>query len=187
MKTLILASQSPRRRELLSRCGVPFICEPADIDETIRPDKPLEKEIERLSFMKAEHILAKHPDAVVLGSDTIVTVDGKALGKPHDEKTAAAMLARLQGRSHHVITGVALLSRKRKFISHETAEVVFVPMDEEEIRKYIATGECFDKAGAYGIQGYGGRYVKEIHGDYYAIMGLPLHLVYKELKNFTLY
>lgn len=187
MKTLILASQSPRRKELLERCGIPFLCMPADIDETIDTERPLEEEIEKLSIRKAQHILLQKPDCVVIGSDTIVAVDGKPLGKPHDEKTAEKMLEMIQGRSHQVITGLAVLSSQRRYVSHETAEVVFEKMDEEEIHRYIETGECFDKAGAYGIQGYGGRYVKEIHGDFYAIMGLPLHLVYKELKNLSLY
>jgi septum formation protein len=187
MKTLILASQSPRRRELLERCQIPFICEPADIDESLDLTRPLTEEIERLSRQKAEHVLQKHPDAVVIGSDTLVAVDGKPLGKPHSEEEAGMMLAALQGRTHQVITGLAVISTQRQYLSHETAEVVFEAMDHAEIMKYVATGECMDKAGAYGIQGYGGRYVKEIHGDFYAIMGLPLHLLYRELKNLSMY
>ena len=183
MKTLILASQSPRRKELLERCGIPFETMPADINESIDTDQQLEKEIERLSYEKAKHIFSLRPDAVVIGSDTIVAVDGKPLGKPHDRQTAEHMLKSIQGRSHHVITGLAILSAKRTYMTHETAEVTFASMDEAEIVRYIDTGECFDKAGAYGIQGYGGRYISQIHGDYYAIMGLPLHLVYAELKR----
>ena len=187
MKTLILASQSPRRRELLEKCGVPFLCEPADLDETIDLTKPLADEIEKLACRKAEFILAKHPDAVVLGSDTTVSIDGKSLGKPKNREDAFHMLKELEGRTHEVITGVAVISSEKKFHTRAISRVTFVPMDDEEICRYINTGECMDKAGAYAIQGIGGRYVSRIEGDYYTIMGLPLSLVYAEMKNLSSY
>ena len=187
MKKLILASQSPRRKELLEKCGIPFVTEPADIDETLEPEGTLVGQIGILSRRKAMAVLSQHPDAVVLGSDTIVAVDGKILGKPENEEEAADMLRQLAGRTHQVITGVCLISRKKEYVDVSVSNVTFAPMTEEEIREYIATGECMDKAGAYGIQGYGGKYITHIDGDFYAIMGLPLNLVYEEMKNINDY
>lgn len=187
MKRLILASQSPRRKELLEKCGVPFVTEPADIDETLETEGPLEEQIKMLSRRKAAAVLSLHPDAVVLGSDTIVAVNGMILGKPADEEEAASMLRQLAGRTHQVITGVCLISSRREYLGVSVSDVTFAPMTEEEISDYISTGECMDKAGAYGIQGYGGRYITHIRGDFYAIMGLPLNLVYEEIKNLNEY
>ena len=187
MKKLILASQSPRRKELLEKCGHPFQVEAADIDETIDQSKDLTEEIKRLSFRKAEHVLRQHGDAVVVGSDTIVTIDGKVLGKPSDAQEAAEMLRELSGRTHQVITGLCILSRNRIFLDASVNDVVFAEMTEEEIRKYVETGEPMDKAGAYAIQGIASRYITGIHGDYYANMGLPLCMAYEELKNLDQY
>lgn len=183
MKELVLASRSPRRKEILSLCGAPFICDPADVDETIDCSKPLADEIERLSVKKGETVLKRHPDAVVIGSDTIVVIDNKPLGKPHTNEAAFAMLKSLQGRMHHVLTGLCIVSQEECYRTSVSAAVHFLPMNDDEIHAYIATGECSDKAGAYAIQGYGGRYIEGIEGDYYAVMGLPLHLVYAELKR----
>ncbi|MEE8808539.1 MAG: Maf family protein [Lactimicrobium sp.] len=183
MKELVLASRSPRRKEILSLCGASFICDPADVDETIDLTRPLSEEIERLSVKKAETVLARHPDAVVIGSDTMVVIDNKPLGKPHTNEAAFAMLKSLQGRTHHVLTGLCIISKEACYRTSTSTAVHFLEMSDEEINRYIATGECSDKAGAYAIQGYGGRYIKGIEGDYYAVMGLPLHLVYEELKR----
>ncbi len=182
-KPVILASKSPRRKELLEKCISGFTCIPADIDETINEDNDLSLEIKRLSRRKAEHVLASHPNAIVIGSDTIVVVDGKILGKPHDDNEAFAMVKLLQGRTHQVITGLCVISSERTYEDASVSEVTFAPMSDEEIAAYVATGECADKAGAYGIQGYGGKYITHISGDFYAIMGLPLNLVYEELKR----
>lgn len=187
MKQLILASGSPRRRELLEKCDIPFICIPADIDESIDETMPLGEEIGRLSRRKAEHILQEYPDAVVIGSDTIVTADGRILGKPADRQEAAAMLRLLSGRAHQVITGLTVISSRRSYTAYTVSDVHFAEMDENDINTYLDTGECMDKAGAYGIQGYGGRYIEKIEGDFYSIMGLPLHLVFEELKHFDQY
>lgn len=182
MKNVILASQSPRRRELLKRVLKEFECIPGNIDETMDRKKPLEEEVKRVSYLKAKAILKDHEDCIVIGSDTTVVLDGKPLGKPKDEEEAFAMLESLQGRSHEVLTGLAILSSKKETVSLGKAEVTFAPMSEKEIRDYIATGECMDKAGAYGIQGYGSRYITSIQGDYYVIMGLSVHDVYEAMK-----
>ena len=187
MKKIILASKSPRRKELLEKCGVSFMSDPADIDETLNSSLSFEEAIKELSFRKAEAVLKRDEDAVVIGSDTIVTIDGKILGKPKDHSEAKRMLALLQGRTHRVITGICILSKNRCYQDVSVSEVTFTEMNEKEIETYISTGECDDKAGAYGIQGFGGRYVKEIKGDFYAIMGFPLNKVYEELKNISLY
>ena len=187
MKRIILASGSPRRKELLEKCGVAFDCIPADIDETIDEGNDLAEEVRKLSVRKAAAVLAEHPDAIVVGSDTIVTLDGKVLGKPADRGEAKQMLAMLSGRTHQVITGLCVISGKKEYSCASVSDVTFTEMSEADIEEYAATGECDDKAGAYGIQGYGGLYIKEIRGDYYSIMGLPLHQVYREMKNRSLY
>lgn len=182
-----MASQSPRRRELLEKCGISFVCIPMDIDESLEEGKSLEEKIRILSEKKAMACLAEHPDSVVIGSDTIVTVDEKILGKPENREEAASMLRELSGRTHRVITGVCIVSAKRKYCDVSVSEVTFAELSEEEISAYTASGECDDKAGAYAIQGLAGRFISHISGDYYAIMGLPLNLVYEELKNLSLY
>lgn len=180
---LILASQSPRRKELLEKCGIPFSCDPADLDESIDPSCTLTEEIRRLALRKAEEVLRRHPRATVIGSDTVVAIDGEVLGKPADDAQAAEMIRKLQGRTHQVITGLAIISENRRYTDVSVSDVTFSQMNEDEIRLYVASGECSDKAGAYAIQGLGGRYITEIRGDYYSIMGLPLHLVYAELQR----
>jgi septum formation protein len=187
MKNIILASQSPRRKELLEKCGVEFTCIPADIDESLEKDISLTKAVKELSYLKAKTILEKHPDSIVIGSDTIVALQGVVLGKPKTKEKAFEMLKRLQGNTHEVITGIVIISNQRKFKDVSVSKVTFTSMSDEEINEYIETGECFDKAGGYGIQGFGGRYISHIEGDFYSIMGLPLNIVYKELKNIGLY
>ena len=187
MKSLILASKSPRRKELLEKCGIPFTVEAAEIDETLNEDLPLTEAIQDLSRRKAEAILKIHPDSVILGSDTIVVIDGKILGKPKDHDEAKQMLRELSGRSHQVITGFCLLSSLHCHTEVSVSEVYFTEMTEEEIDAYVATGEADDKAGAYGIQGLAGKFITKIEGDYYTIVGLPLSQVYQELKNLSNY
>jgi len=187
VKQIILASQSPRRKELLEKCGYAFLTEPADIDETINEDHDLCEEIQRLSRRKAEHVLKKHPGSIVIGSDTIVVVDNKILGKPKDHEEAKSMLKQLSNRAHQVITGICIMSNQRVYTDAVSSDVHFSNLSDKEILDYIATGECDDKAGAYAIQGYGAKFINRIEGDYYSIMGFPLHLVYEELKNIDLY
>lgn len=170
---VVLASASPRRRELLALIGVPHEVRPADIDETYLPHEAPAAHAERLAREKA---LAVHaPDAVVIGSDTIVVVDGDVLGKPADSAEAARMLRRLSGRSHTVMTAVAVAWQGRVESGVEAVGVTFRELSDDEIARYIATGEPMDKAGAYGIQGFGATLVSRVDGDYFAVMGLALH------------
>lgn len=187
MKKIILASKSPRRKELLEKCGVTFECIPMDIDESLSEGDSLEEKIMILSEKKASACLNAYPDAVVIGSDTIVTLDERILGKPKDREEAKEMLRGLSGRTHRVITGVSILSNVRRYTDVSVSEVTFAPLSEEEIDSYVQSGECDDKAGSYAIQGIAGKFITHISGDYYAIMGLPLNLVYEELKNLPLY
>jgi septum formation protein len=171
---LILASQSPRRAELLRRLGLDFEVFPADVDEVHSAGEPPEVYAERLAREKAIAILRKQPDATVLGSDTVVVLDGDVLGKPRDDGEAVRMLMRLSGRSHEVFTGVAVASSSGTASAVERVEVRFREITAVECEAYAATGEPRDKAGAYGIQGYGSVLVEGIQGDFFAVMGLPI-------------
>jgi septum formation protein len=180
---VILASQSPRRRELLTLVGIPHVVRPADIDERYLPGEQPAAHAERLAREKAAVAAREDPDAVVIGSDTIVVVDGEVLGKPRDEAHAAEMLARLSGRSHVVITAVAVQWRGVERSAVEEVGVTFHPLSADDIRAYIATREPMDKAGAYGIQGYGATIVERVDGDYFAVMGLPLQRLVQLMRE----
>ena len=171
---IVLASQSPRRRELLSLIGIPHDVQPADLDESVLPGEVPPDHAERLARSKAEAIALREPAAVVIGADTIVVLDGDILGKPRHANEAATMLRRLSGRTHTVYTAVAVAHRGRTVSGVESVEVTFRPLSARQIEAYIATGEPMDKAGAYGIQGYGAVIVERVHGDYFAVMGLAL-------------
>jgi septum formation protein len=171
---IILASQSPRRRELLTLVGIPHEVVPANIDETVLPDETPASHAERLARSKAERVAAREPAAVIIGSDTIVVLDGDILGKPVDAVEAARTLERLSGRTHTVLTAVAVAHGGRTVSGVESVEVTFRHLNARQIESYIATGEPMDKAGAYGIQGYGAVIVERVHGDYFAVMGLAL-------------
>jgi septum formation protein len=171
---IILASQSPRRRELLALIGIVHEICPADVDETALPREAPDAHAERLARAKALVVAARHPDAVVIGADTIVVLDGDILGKPRDAGDAARMLRRLSGRTHTVISAVAVARGATVHTDVEPVEVTFRPLDDAAIATYVGTGEPMDKAGAYGIQGFGAVLVERIHGDYFAVMGLPL-------------
>lgn len=170
---VILASASPRRRELLTLVGITHEVRPADIDESILPNEQAREHAERLARGKASVIDA--PDAVVIGSDTIVVVDGDILGKPRDRAHATEMLRRLSGRSHVVMTGVAVRWRGKLVSGLEEVGVTVRPMRDDDIARYIDTGEPMDKAGAYGIQGFGATIVDRVDGDYFAVMGLAVN------------
>jgi septum formation protein len=178
---VILASQSPRRRELLALVGIAHDVLPADIDESYLAGERPRDHAERLARGKADVVAAREPDAVVIGSDTIVVVDGDVLGKPADENDAVRMLARLAGRSHTVVTAVAVAWRGETRSAVEEVGVTFHPLSRAEIDAYIATREPMDKAGAYGIQGYGATIVARVDGDYFAVMGLPLQRLIRVL------
>ncbi len=172
--TVVLASSSPRRRQLLELVGIEHEVRPADIDETLLSGEVPEAHAERLARGKAETIAAMDADSLVIGADTIVVIDGVVLGKPRDVLDAERMLGILSGRAHTVMTAVAVTYGGRTFADVEQVDVTFMPLDEDEIRRYVATGEPMDKAGAYGIQGYGATIVRRIDGDYFAVMGLSL-------------
>lgn len=170
---VILASQSPRRRELLELIGVAHEVRPADIDETFLPGETPAGHAERLARGKATALILES-DVVTIGSDTIVVVDGDVLGKPRDRAHAHEMLRRLSGREHIVMTGVAVRWRGEVVSGVEQVAVRFRPLSDAQIDRYIDTGEPMDKAGAYGIQGYGATIVDGVDGDYFAVMGLAL-------------
>lgn len=186
MKKMILASASPRRRELLEKAGFIFEVKPSHIQETIVQAKPKEV-VQSLALQKALDIAAGETENLVLGADTIVVCDGEILGKPKDEEHACNMLERLQGRTHMVYTGVALVysleGQRHQITFCEGAEVEMYPMTSEEICKYVTGKEPMDKAGAYAIQGEAMRFIKEIQGDYYAVVGLPIGALYQKLKR----
>ena len=171
---VILASASPRRRELLTLVGIAHDVEPADIDESLLPGEKPAAHAERLARTKARTIADRRPDAVVIAADTIVVVDGDVLGKPRDEAAARAMLKRLGGRTHVVLTAVAVARGSRTESAVESVNVTFRAVTDAEIGSYIATGEPMDKAGAYGIQGFGATIVERVDGDYFSVMGLGL-------------
>jgi septum formation protein len=180
---VILASQSPRRRELLTLVGITHEVQPADIDETYLAGEKPAPHAERLARGKCAVIAEREPDALVIGSDTIVVVDGDVLGKPTDEGDAAHMLRRLSGRTHIVVTAVAVAWRGETRSAVEEVNVTFHSLSDDDIAAYIATREPMDKAGAYGIQGFGATLVERVDGDYFAVMGLPLQLVVRALRE----
>ncbi|MEP6765728.1 MAG: Maf family protein [Gemmatimonadaceae bacterium] len=171
---VVLASQSPRRRELLALIGVTHTVVPADIDESVFPNEPPENHAERLARTKAGVIAARDSGALVIGSDTIVVIDEQILGKPSDDAHAARMLRQLSGRTHTVVTAVAVAHGEQLVSGVERVAVTFRNLSDDNILDYIATREPMDKAGAYGIQGFGATIVERIDGDFFAVMGLPL-------------
>ncbi|MDE3202393.1 MAG: septum formation inhibitor Maf [Acidobacteriota bacterium] len=176
---LVLASASPRRRQLLSQVGYIFDVIPAHINEDVRPGEEPLPYVKRLAREKAEAIFASlaNPKAVVLGADTTVTLDGTILGKPESPADAARILSLLSGRTHQVITGVAVVASGGTQVAAETTGVQFSALSQKDIASYIATGEPMDKAGAYGIQGRAARWIPRIEGCYFNVVGLPLSLV----------
>jgi nucleoside triphosphate pyrophosphatase len=181
---VILASASPRRRELLRLVGIDHEVRPADIDESYYAGEQPAAHAERLARGKAETIaVAAGSDVVTIGSDTIVVVDGDVLGKPRDREQAKEMLRRLSGRSHVVMTGVAVSWRGTTLSGVEEVGVTFRPLSDDDIDRYIDTGEPMDKAGAYGIQGFGATIVERVDGDYFAVMGLALNRLARLLRG----
>lgn len=184
MKHVILASQSPRRKELMEQMGIPFEVIPSHSAEIIDTSKPLSEAIALVAYSKAKEVFLTHPDSVVIGSDTIVTIDNRILGKPKDNEEALKMLEELNGRVHQVITGVAILSAEGEETFSSVTDVEFYAMEEAELEDYVKSENLLDKAGAYAIQGQGYRLVKGIHGDYYTVVGLPIALLAKKLKKY---
>ena len=171
---VILASASPRRRELLTLIGIAHTVVPADVDESIHPDEAPAVYAERLARAKASAIPMSDATSITIGSDTIVVIDDRVLGKPRDRRDATEMLRSLSGRTHTVYTAVAVRRGEHLVSGVEHVAVTFRALSDATIESYIATGEPMDKAGAYGIQGYGATIVERIDGDYFAVMGMPL-------------
>jgi septum formation protein len=175
---IVLASASPRRTQLLTLLGIPHEVDAGhDVDETPGPGEAPVALAVRLARAKAERVAERHPGRLVLAADTVVVLEGAMLGKPESPAEAEAMLARLAGREHEVVTAVALAAHRRVALRVDRTRVRFRPLDAETIRDYVATGEPLDKAGAYGLQGYGAALVERIEGDCFGVIGLPVRLV----------
>ena len=179
---LILASASPRRRELLSLFHIPFTIRAADIDEAMDPSRPAAQEVARVSALKAQAVEREAED-VVIAADTIVVCEGKVLGKPHSREEAKQMLSLLSGRDHQVMTGCTVLRGDRSITFTEITDLHFKVLSEKEITDYVNSGEPMDKAGAYGIQGGAAIFCEGIHGDYYNVVGLPVCRLGQYLKE----
>jgi septum formation protein len=182
---LVLASASPRRKELLGQLGVLFTSDPADIDESRKDGEPPSDYVQRMAQEKARAIVGRYSlaECAVLGADTTVVIDGAVLGKPRDKGDALDILACLSGRTHRVLTAVCLLSAAGENCKLVETEVEFVTLSRESCEAYLATSEPWDKAGAYGIQGVGGAFVRAIHGSYSNVVGLPLYETWQLLSD----
>ena len=184
---LVLASKSPRRKELLQLLGLPFEVIVSEEEEIITSTNPA-KVTEELACQKAAAVADLLDAGIVIGADTVVAADGKILGKPKDRADARAMITMLQARSHMVYTGVCLVDstdRKHSLCFHTGTKVNVAPMTEEEVEEYIRTEEPYDKAGGYGIQGLFAKYIEGVEGDYFTVVGLPVHALYEALKDFA--
>jgi septum formation protein len=182
---LVLASASPRRRELLRCAGIAFEAQAADIPEDPIPGENAQRYAERLAREKALAVARLRPQDCVLGADTVVVVDGQILGKPSDAADAACLLRLLSGREHRVITGVCLVYQDQPVVASETTVVTVSEITEQEIADYVASGEPMDKAGAYAIQGIASRWIPRIEGDYSNVVGLPVALVFRMLREIS--
>lgn len=182
---VILASASPRRRELLSLIFEHYRVIPSRFDEDEVPDDlPPAQHVHHSALMKARDVAAQHPDSLVIGADTIVVVDGRILGKPRDTSDAAGMLASLGGRTHQVYSGIAVIREGVEHTAVECTDVTFRPLSDEIVSRYIATGEPMDKAGAYAIQGRGSVLIESIEGCYFNVVGLPIYRLSTLLERF---
>ncbi len=180
---IILASESPRRKELLRLMGLSYIAVPSEIEEKPPVHASTQELVCSLALQKARAVAGRYPDDCVIGADTVVELDGDVLGKPHTPENAKRYLTRMQGRRHTVYTGVAVLKGGCEDVRFCTTEVWFTPMSEREIDWYVSTGEPLDKAGAYGVQGPGGIFVDRIEGNYFNVIGMPLPLLYRMLLD----
>lgn len=181
--SLILASASPRRSELLSIITTDFLVVTSMADETLPQNISPKEAVEMLSRRKAQAVSLLKPNDTIIGSDTVVALETKIFGKPRDRMEAALMLQELSGRTHTVYTGVCLWKQCELSCFSKNTKVTFASMDKHEIASYVASGESDDKAGAYGIQGLGARYIEQIEGDYYTVMGLPVQALYQALRQ----
>lgn len=182
-RKFILASQSPRRQQLLEFLQIEFDVISSDVEEIVEEGIPFEQVVMDLAELKAAHIANRYPESTVLGFDTLVILDDQALGKPKNREEAFHMLQMLSGRTHTVLTGCAVVDQQDVHKFYDQADVTFNQLTEDEINEYLDTNEPFDKAGAYGIQGYGARYIRNVNGDFYTVMGLPIQKLYKLLRG----
>ncbi|MGE6629067.1 Maf family protein [Bacillus sp. NPDC077027] len=184
MNHLILASQSPRRKELLDLAGLSYDIKVSHIKEELNRNFSPAQNVQWLAEQKASDIRRFNPHAVVIGADTIVAINGQCLGKPKDEQEAKRMLHLLSGQTHQVLTGVSIQAENKTETFYEQTNVTFWELETEDINRYVASGEPLDKAGSYGIQGKGALLVKKIDGDYFSVVGLPLARTVRVLKTF---
>ena len=180
---IILASQSPRRKELLELAGIEHRVIVSQVDEILDEDLDVAGQVQDLAIQKACAVAELFPQETIIGADTIVVFGGKILGKPKNEEDAFNMLKSLSGKTHQVITGLAVITKDKVYKTVSVNDVTFYDLSDEEIYKYIETNEPMDKAGSYAIQGIASRYIKSINGDYFAIMGLPVSKLYHILKD----
>ena len=186
MRKIILASSSPRRKELLELVGIPFNIHPSDVIEKMDDDLEPSQIVEQLALQKAKDVAKYYDEEIIIGADTIVVLQGQILGKPINEEDAFRILKQLQGKPHLVYSGIALIDSKtgRSQTNHQVTKVFMSSLTDEEILSYIQTKEPMDKAGAYGIQGIGAIFIEKIEGDYFNVVGLPLSLLNSFLKSF---
>ena len=187
MRNIILASQSPRRREILTQVGIPFTVKVSNVEEIV-PDVPPVEVVQELARQKAAAVAeevwaAGQQDDIVLGADTIVVCDNEIMGKPVDREDAERMIRKLAGRDHAVYTGVAVVSKEETFTFAECTLVTVRPMSEEDLQEYLDSSEPYDKAGAYAVQGFFAKHIEKLNGDYYNVVGLPVSRIYYELKK----
>ena len=186
MTKIILASKSPRRQELLKTLGINFEVLSCDVDETIDLNNDLHSELKLLAYKKAKAVFNSNQNSIVIGSDTVVVLNNEVLGKPKSDEDAYLMLSKLSNNQHCVISSVCILSKDINDTFLSITNVVFDELSQQEIKDYIATKECNDKAGSYAIQGLGAKFIKSIEGDYYTVMGLPVNLLYQKLKEYKI-
>ena len=186
MKTIVLASSSPRRKEILEKSGLSFVIDPSSFEEDMNQNLGSAELVKVLSLGKAKDVAKRHKNAIVIGADSIICLNRKVLGKPHTKGEAIRMLSELSGSIHSAITGFTMIDTDsgKTFTDSVETKIYFRKLTEEEIEKYVETGEPLDKAGAYAIQGKGAMFVKKIEGDYFNILGLPLNDVIRALKRF---
>lgn len=181
--TLVLASESPRRRELLRLLCSEFEVVSSQVPEASKPNEAPREMVQRLAKAKAEAVQTLRPNSTIIGADTVVVGDGQILGKPDSEEGARNMLIRLSGKTHEVLTGLCVLDERQCYLSVSETKVQFSPLSGQEIEAYLKTGEPFGKAGAYAIQGCASRYVERIDGCYFNVVGLPISLLYQMLQQ----
>ncbi len=186
MNKIILASKSPRRQELLKTITEDFLCVPSEAEEIIPNNIETDEVSIYLATLKAKDVSSSYKDDIVIGCDTVVINDIGVLGKPKNEDDAFNMLKSLSGKTHKVITGCCIIYKEKEYTFKSVTEVEFYQLTDDEIKAYINTGEPFDKAGAYGIQGRGSLFVKSINGDYFNVVGLPVSLLSRKLKSINL-